>query len=420
MVPSTGAAFLGRRFEAALDVIDHCSQHSWERAPAMIRTKFRVLWAAAPLLLIAACHHAPPAATPPPEVGVVTVHATSIPVSDGYPGRLAATRIAQVRARVTGIVLKRVYREGTNVKAGQVLFEIDPAPLKATLRAAEGDLAQAEAAAQDAKLNASRAQKLGAKGLLAKQSVDDSVAADKKAAAAVTSAKAAVKNAKIKLGYATVKSPISGRAGRASVTQGALVAPGDTNPLTTVQVIDPIYANFSEPMAQVEKLQHEKQSGDTTFSAPGKVQVQIVLPDGQLYGHSGTVDFTDLAVDPNTGEVDLRAIIPNPQHQLLPGMFVQVQLRLGVLHHIFQLPSPAVQHDSNGAFVFAVSGDNTIVEKRITVSTQRHGTSTVTGGLENGQQIVVSGTQKVHIGEPVRPVTDASIAGRAPSSAITG
>jgi membrane fusion protein, multidrug efflux system len=355
------------------------------------------------LTLVACSHSRQPAATAP-EVAVVTVHATSIPVTRSYPGRLAATLTAEVRARVTGIVLKRVYTEGTDVKAGAVLFKIDPAPLEATLRAAQGQLAEAEASARDAELKASRSKTLGTQGLLAKQDVDDAVAAAEQAEAAVKSARANVENAKINLGYATVTAPISGRAGRANVTQGALVSPTDAEPLTTVQVIDPIYANFSEPMAEVEKLRAAEKSGDLKLAAPDKAEVRIVLPDGSVYARKGTLDFTDLAVDPSTGAVDLRALIPNPDHSLLPGMFVNIRLTLGTRKDAFPLPQAAIQRDNHGAFVYVVGAGNKVAEKHVELGEEDDGKWIVQGGLADGERVIVSGIQQAQPDEKVKPV----------------
>src|SRR5690348_11311683 len=286
----------------------------------MMKLSLRGAASLASVFVLGACSHSAPPAQTTPEVGVVTATPVNLPVTRSYPGRLAATLTAQVRARVTGIVLKRVYKEGSDVKAGDVLFKIDPAPLEASLRQAQGQLGQAEASARNAKRKAARSRTLGAKGLLAKQDVDDAIAAAAEAEAAVKTARANVQNAKINLGYATVTAPISGRAGRANVTEGALVGPTDSQPLTTVQVIDPIYANFSEPMAEVERLRRAEKSGDLKLVALDKAEARIVLPDGSVYPHAGTLDFTDLAVDPTTGTVDLRAVVPNPERTLLPGM----------------------------------------------------------------------------------------------------
>lgn len=355
-------------------------------------------------LAIGACSPSAPHAQALPEVGVVTARAVDVPVVRHYAGRLAATLTAQVRARVTGVVLQRVYKEGSDVKAGEVLFRIDPAPLEATLRAAQGQLAQAEATARNASLKADRSKQLGSQGLLAQQTVDDAKAAAAEASAAVKSARANVKNAQINLGYATIKAPIAGRAGRANVTQGALVAPTDSTPLTTVQVVDPVYANFSQPMAEVERLRRAEQSGDVQLAAPNKVQVQIVLPDGSVYAHAGTLDFTDIAVDPATGAVDLRATVPNPERRLLPGMFVTIRLTLGQLHNAFLLPQGAIQRDNDGAFVFVVGTGDKIVEKPVSLGDQRGANWIVTGGLADGDKVIVSGIQKARAGEQVKPV----------------
>jgi membrane fusion protein (multidrug efflux system) len=365
-------------------------------------------WRGAGALLLAlalgACGRSAPPPPPPPEVGVLTARAADVPVVRNYPGRLAATLAAQVRARVTGVVLQRVYKEGTDVKAGDVLFKIDPAPLEASLRQAQGQLAQAEATARNASVKASRSKTLGAKGLLAKQDVDDTVAAAAEADAAVKAARANVQNAKINLGYATVTAPISGRAGRANVTQGALVSPTDTNPLTTVQVIDPIYANFSEPMAEVERLRRAEKTGELKLVAADKAEVQIVLPDGSVYPHAGTLDFTDLAVDPQTGAVDLRALVPNPDHALLPGMFVKIRLTLGTLHNAFLLPQSAIQRDNDGAYVYVIGSGDKVVEKRVDLGDQRGANWVVLSGIEAGARVVVSGIQKANAGEKVKPI----------------
>ena len=355
-------------------------------------------------LIVGACSHSTPPPPSTPVVGVVTVRATDIPVTRNYPGRLAATLTAQVRARVTGIVLKRVYKEGSDVKAGDVLFMVDPAPLEATLRAAQGQLGQAEATAQDAKIKATRSQQIGAKGLLAKQDVDDAVAAAAVAVAGVESARANVENAKISLGYATVTAPIGGRAGVANVTLGALVSPTDTNPLTTVQVIDPLYANFSEPMAEVERLRKGEKSGGLKLIAPDEAQVQIVLPDGNVYPHAGSLDFTDLAVDPTTGAVNLRALIPNPDHTLLPGMFVKVRLTLATLHNAFLLPQSAIQRGNQGAYVYLVGTDNKLVRNPVDLGDQQGADWIVQGGIASGAKVVVSGLQKAQPGEKVEPM----------------
>jgi membrane fusion protein (multidrug efflux system) len=372
------------------------------------------------VLAVGACSHSAPPAQTIPEVEVLAAKPASVPVTRSYPGRLAATLTAQVRARVTGIVLQRVYKEGTDVKAGDVLFKIDPSPLQASLRQAQGQLAQAEATAHNANLNATRSKELGSKGVLAKQDVDNAIAAAAEANAAVKAAQASVENARINLGYATVTAPISGRAGRAGVTQGALVSPTDTNPLTTVQVIDPIYANFSEPMAEVERLRAAEKAGQLKRVAPNKVEVQIVLPDGSVYPHKGTLDFADLAVDPSTGSVDLRAVVPNPEHALLPGMFISVRLTFGTLHGTFLLPQSAIQRDNDGAYVYVAGPGDKIVEKRVDLGEQHGSDWIVLDGIDAGDRVVASGVQQTRPGEQVKPVPyEATGADASPSPATT-
>lgn len=354
--------------------------------------------------MLAACSHPAPMHRPPATVGVITTQVVNVPVVRTYPGRLAATLTAQVRARVTGIVLKRAYTEGSDVKAGDVLFQIDPAPLEATLRSQEGVLAQAEATARDDAIKAKRDKQLGATGQLDRQSVDDAIAAAAVAKAAVKSAKANVENAKINLAYATVTSPISGRAGMANVTEGALVKPTDTTPLTTVQQIDPIYANFSEPVAEMEKLRLAEKSNNLQLGEPDKARVHIILPDGSVYDHAGRLDFSGISVDPGTGAVKMRAVIPNPHRALLPGMFVTVRLTIGMRKHVFLLPQAAIQRDNDGAYVLVVGTGNKVALQRVTLGDEHGADWLVTGGIEPGEHVIVSGVQKAHPGEEVKTV----------------
>ena len=372
-------------------------------------------------LFLVACGKQQETGTQPPQVGVVTVHAQSLPVEQDFVGRLAATRSAQVRARVTGIVLKRVYTEGTDVKAGDILFRIDPAPLQAAVRAQQGQLDQAAATAHDDEVKAKRMRELAARGVIAKQDLDDAVAAAESAQAAVKAARGNLETANINLGYATITAPISGRAGRAQVTEGALVSPTDTNPLTTVEQIDPIYADFSQPMAEVEKLRHAQAVGDLKLSAPDQVEVRMFLPDGTLYRHKGTLNFADLAVDPQTGAVSLRALIPNPDRSLLPGMFVKLRLTLGMRHNAMEVPQAAVQRDANGAYLLVVGAGDKVVEKRVTLDGQRGAQWIVASGLADGDRVIVSGVQKGQPGVKVQPVayapdTDAPAAAASASS----
>lgn len=367
-------------------------------------------WRIALLILLAlvlgACGKPEPTSSAPPQVGVITVHARSIPLVRDFVGRLSATKTAQVRARVTGIVLKRVYTEGTDVKAGDVLFRIDPAPLQAALRAQQGQLGEARATAHNDQVKARRIGELSARGVIAKQDYDDALAAAQSSQASVKAANANVENARINLGYATINAPIAGRAGRAQVTEGALVTPTDANPLTTIEQIDPIYVNFSQPMAEVETLRRAQQSGDLKLAAPDQVQVQLLLPDGSVYAHNGTLNFSDLAVDPQTGAVQLRAGVPNPERALLSGMFVKLRLTQGMRHHAFSVPQSAMQRDADGAYLLIVDVNNKVVQKRVQLDGLQGANWIVKSGLIDGDRVIVSGVQQAKPGATVQPVTD--------------
>lgn len=329
----------------------------------------------------------------PPQVGVITVHATPVPLTRDLVGRLSATRVADVRARVAGILLKRLYKEGTEVKEGQPLFQIDPAPLQAALDAALAALAQAQATATNGHIAAQRARELVPGGLVSRSDLDNSEATERSTAAAVQQAKANVETSRINLGYARVTAPISGRAGQQAVTEGALVGQGTATLLTTVEQLDPIYVNFDQPAVEVERLRRDQTSGDITLVQPNKAVVELTLPGGTAYGRSGLLDFSDVAVDPTTGAVALRGIIPNPDGQLLPGMYVNVRLTIGTLNHAFVVPQAAVVRDTKGPYVLTVGADSKVVQKRITTDTASGQNWVVTDGLADGDRIIVTGTQ---------------------------
>ena len=360
----------------------------------------RRLLLATAIIILAACGRSAPTAppkTPPPEVSVISVHPQSVPLTRQLVGRVAATRVAQVRARVAGIVLQRVYTEGTDVKAGQVLFRLDPAPLQAALHAQEAALAKARADAANATVAAKRAVELYAKKLLAPQERDTALANARSTAAAVKQAEANVESARLNLGYATVTAPIDGRAGRALVTEGALVGQGEATELTTVQQIDPIYVDFSESANDLQRLRTQAGSEDDAT-------VQVLMADGQPDPHGGHLDFSGIDVDPNTGTVSLRAVLPNPDHALLPGMFVTVRLTAGQLENAYLLPQAAVLRDANGAYVLVVDGAGEVAQRRM----ETHGMTTsdwiTTGKLESGDQVIVEGLQKVRPGAPAKAV----------------
>jgi membrane fusion protein (multidrug efflux system) len=347
------------------------------------------------VLLAAACGKAQKdqGPAPPPQVGVVTVHATAVPLTRDLVGRLSATRVADVRARVPGILLKRLYKEGTEVREGQQLFQIDPAPLQAALDAARAAEAQAEATATNAHIAAERARGLVPNGLVSRSDLDNAEAQERSTAAAVQQAKANVESARINLGYARVVAPISGRAGQQAVTEGALVGQGTPTLLTTLEQVDPIYVNFDQPAVEVERLRREQNTGDISLVEPHKAVVQLTLPDGTAYGKSGLLDFMDVAVDPTTGAVALRGLMPNPDKQLLPGMYVNVRLTIGTLNHAFLIPQAALLRDGKGPYVLTVGDDSKVAQKRVAADSTHDQDWIVTSGLSDGDRVIVSGTQ---------------------------
>src|SRR5262252_701251 len=370
-------------------------------------------------MLLAACARSgPPPAAPPPHVGIVVVHAQPVPLTHNLVGRLSATRSADVRARVAGVLLKRVYTEGSDVKAGQPLFQIDPAPLRAALDGALASLAQAEANAANAHVTAQRSRELLPSGLVSRSDLDNAEAAERSTAASVGQAKAAVGTARINLGYATVTAPISGRAGQQGVTEGALVGQGTATLLTTVEQIDPIYVNFDQPAVDIERLRRAQMAGSVTMAHGSEVSVQVILADGAPYAHTGTLDFLDVRVDPATGAVALRGIIPNPDHQLLPGMFVGVRLTSGEVKRGFFVPQAGLQRDAEGPYVLVAGADNKVVQKPVTAESLEGPNWIVTAGLADGDRVIVSGTQNARPGTTVAAVAaTAAPAETAPATA---
>lgn len=368
-----------------------------------------------------ACEKAPQQAQqqqqpPPPEVTVVTAHEESLPQTKELVGRLAPTRVAQVRARVTGIVLKRTYTEGTDVEQGQQLFQIDPKPLEAQVHVQEAALAQAKANAVNAAETARRYRDLNQKKLVSLQDLDNALATERSTAAAVKQAQANLELARLNLGYASVEAPIAGRAGEALITEGALVSQSEATKLTTIDQIDPIYVNFSLPGADVTEIQRAAMDTRGIGQSSGqnaieRNRIMVMLPNGKPYDQPGVLDYLDLSVDPNTGTTSMRGIIPNPKHTLLPGMFVKISLTLGKLEHAFSLPQATVQRDPGGAYVLVVDGQGKVEQKRV----EPHGlTQTnwlVTGDLADGDQVIVDGIQKVRPGAPAKAVPQQAASG---------
>ncbi|MDH5833203.1 efflux RND transporter periplasmic adaptor subunit [Luteimonas kalidii] len=351
------------------------------------------------LLLLAACGgDEAPQAPPPPEVGVIEATSADMPLTMDVGGRLGAFRSADVRARVPGVLQERVYTEGSDVREGEVLFLIDPAPLQAALGTAQASLAQAQANHANARANAERARRLAPQNYVSAADLDNALAAERSAAAAVQAGRAAVDSARINLGYATVRAPISGRAGRQRVTEGALVGQGEATLLTTVDQIDPLYANFSLGVGELQRIR-EAQAVDGAQSS-----VEVVLPDGSVYDHAGTLDFSGDIVDPATGAISMRARIPNPDGRLLPGTYVSLRAQLGELQDVFAIPQAAVQRDAASAYVMVVGDDGQVARRDVTLERAEGGRWIVSAGLQGGEQVIVSGVQKVKADAPAKAV----------------
>jgi membrane fusion protein (multidrug efflux system) len=354
----------------------------------------------------------------PPPVTVVAVQPQQVALTSSFTGRLSAYREANVLARVSGVLLKRLYKEGTEVKAGQPLFEIDPAPYQAALDAAVAALAQARASAVNAHANAQRDRDLISSHLVSEQQLDTDEATERSSAAAVKQAQANVESARINLGYTNVTSPIAGVAGEQQVTEGALVGQGTPTLLTTVDQLDPIYVNFDEPATQIEQLTGEQQSGRVTMTSGGAAKVQLTLPDGTPYGVPGALDFHAVTVDPSTGTAALRGILPNPDHALLPGMYVNLLVTVGIAQHAFLVPQAALQRDNQGAYVLTVGADGTVVEKRVSTEGASGVDWIVSSGLAAGDRIIVAGIQSATPGAKVAAVEQQQ-AGAKPKAATT-
>jgi len=343
---------------------------------------------------------------PPPEVGVIVVHAKPVPLVREASARLAPTRAADVRARVAGVMQKRLFKEGSMVKEGQPLVQIDPAPLRAELAAARANLEQAEAAARNAAVTAQRNRELTKQQLVSRMQLDDSEALERTTAAQVSAAKAQMDTARINLGYANVTAPISGRAGQMRVLEGALVGQGEATLLTTVEQVDPIFVFFDQPAADFEKLQRAQAAGHVTLAAGNTAEVRVIRADGSEYPHVGSLDFSDFSVNPSTGAVAFRGLVPNPDHMLLPGMYVNVKLIAGTLKNGFEVPQLAVQRDGQGSFVLVVGADDTVTAKRVEIVSTSGVNWVVSSGLADGDRVVVSGLMMARPGTKVRPVPE--------------
>ncbi|EIW9730179.1 multidrug efflux RND transporter periplasmic adaptor subunit AcrA [Salmonella enterica] len=337
-----------------------------------------------------------------PEVGVVTLKTEPLQITTELPGRTVAYRIAEVRPQVSGIILKRNFVEGSDIEAGVSLYQIDPATYQATYDSAKGDLAKAQAAANIAELTVKRYQKLLGTQYISKQEYDQALADAQQATAAVVAAKAAVETARINLAYTKVTSPISGRIGKSSVTEGALVQNCQASALATVQQLDPIYVDVTQSSNDFLRLKQELANGSLK-QENGKAKVDLVTSDGIKFPQSGTLEFSDVTVDQTTGSITLRAIFPNPDHTLLPGMFVRARLQEGTKPTALLVPQQGVTRTPRGdATVLVVGADNKVETRQIVASQAIGDKWLVTDGLKAGDRVVVSGLQKVRPGAQVK------------------
>ncbi|MGJ7500861.1 efflux RND transporter periplasmic adaptor subunit [Variovorax sp. ZT5P49] len=366
------------------------------------------------LLVLAACgaRQAPDTDAAPPEVGVMALHASDVPVLTELPGRTAAFRVSEVRPQVNGIVRKRLFEEGSMVRAGQVLYEIEPGPFEAAHEQAQAALATSQASIASLRGKAERFGELVKANAVSRQEHEEAQAALVQAQAGVKAAQAAVKAARINLEFTRIVAPIAGRIGRSSVTEGALVVQGQATALATIQRIDPIYVDVVQSSLELTRLKRRFISGDM---APASTRVSLRTEDGLPYPHAGTLKFTEVGVDAATGSVTLRAEFPNPQGLLLPGMYVRAQVEAGVERQAILAPQRGVARNEKGEPTALVVGAGDKVELRaLEVRSAAGDQWIVTSGLREGDRLVVDGLQRAHPGDKVKPVP---VSAATPSSA---
>ncbi|MGH2341153.1 efflux RND transporter periplasmic adaptor subunit [Segnochrobactraceae bacterium EtOH-i3] len=340
---------------------------------------------------------------PTPEVGIVTLKEQVVDIATELPGRTTPYLIAEVRPQVTGIIQKRAFEEGSEVKAGDLLYQIDPASYQATVDSARATVAKAEATVTSLRLKAQRYKELAKVKAVAQQEYDDADAALKQAEAEIALAKASLESALINLEYTRVTAPISGRIGRSSVTQGALVTANQATALATIQQLDPIYVDVTQSATEALKLRHDLETG--TLKAAGTATVRLILEDGTPYPLDGKMEFAEVTVDQGTGAITLRALFPNPQMKLLPGLFVRALVLQGVNDAAILIPQKAVSRDPRGnPIALFLSPDNKVEERQIVIGRAIGDNWLVEKGAAAGDRVIVEGTQKVRAGAPANGV----------------
>jgi membrane fusion protein, multidrug efflux system len=360
-------------------------------------------------LVLAGCDRDPSAAAKnapsPPDIGVITLKAQQVALTTELPGRTTAYLISDVRPQVNGVIVKRTFTEGAEVKEGQQLYQIDPGLYKVALDTANATLAFNQAALLSAQAKASRYKPLAAAQAVSQQDYDDASAASAEAVANIATARASIEQAQINLGYTKVMSPIGGRIGRSNVTPGALVTASQTTVLATVTQLDPIYVDLTQPAGTLLRLRRELAAGKLQQSGPNEAKVDLLLEDSSKYEHDGTLQFSEVNVDQATGTIVLRAVFPNPEHLLLPGLYVRAQLQEGTSNTAMLVPQQAVTHNTHGDATARVVGpDNKVALKVIQTNRSVGDNWVVTDGLVAGDRVVVDGLQKATPGAAVHPV----------------
>ncbi|KTQ97813.1 RND transporter [Aureimonas ureilytica] len=343
-------------------------------------------------------------APPPTPVGIVEVQPEAIPVTSELPGRIASTRIAEVRPRVGGIVIQRVFEQGSDVQEGDPLFQIDPAMFQVAVESAQAGVARAEAVLTQARQDAQRTQELVSRNTVGSANLETAIATQKQAEADLASARAQLRSAQINLDYATVRAPISGRIGRAIVTEGALVGTTDMTAMATIQQLDPVYADIQQPVSQLQRLREALRTGKLTKLEENVAQVRLRLDDGSDYPYPGRLLFSEATVEETSGQVTLRAEFPNPDDTLLPGLYVRVTVDQGIDAKALAVPNQAIQRDTAGqAFLYLVNGNSTVEQRNVTVVRVVGNRSVISQGLAPGDKVIADGFQKIGPGAPVAP-----------------
>lgn len=354
-------------------------------------------------VIITACDNKPAVKTAmEPEVGVVTLAPSSVNIKSELPGRALAFEIAEIRPQVGGIIIKRNFVEGDKVSKGESLYQIDPAPLQARLDSAKGALAKAQATANNVRLTLNRQSALIKSNYVSRQDYDTTLSQLNEAQANVAVAKADLEQATINLRYANVTSPIDGISGKSSVTVGALVTANQENALVTVQRLDPIYVDLTQSVQDFLRLKEEKANGQIA-QQQGKIPVELMLENGKPYRHTGTLEFSDPAVDETTGSVTLRAVFPNPEGEILPGMYVTALLDEGSQQNVLMVPQQGITHNEQGKATALILDQENVVQLREINAVKAVGNQwLVTAGLRPGDRVIVSGLQRIRPGIKAR------------------